>query len=421
MLFEVISVFLTPVIRIVDPWVNQLSNFFSSPKTQRFLVKAIVSSVVFLGLLATAVFAYGSFYMIHIPKVAHDAPVFLQYSQESSQLTAEVLFTDYKPTQFLRYGQGYDVVFDLHVPTSEQNTALVFDSRVGNFMVQVELQNAQGETLHKSARSAILKYQSPLLRFMCTIWKAVPLLLNLVDESQTISVKMIERVVENYDNPITHASVTISSPKLQIYSAMLRLDARFEGLRYFMYYWSTTTAVVFVILFFLWEVVFSFIAWKVLVSWWNQRTRFLEEPQVVPTKMEDDPWELVNPKITKPDDEVEGDESDAEIKTALSEVETMVESLVESKNHKHLHASSFRDVDSAIETSTYNNSDILNEVKHENEETALADEAEIESLLNRRHAPSIKRRKDVKIDDINEELDDSGATTSYDYRSSGHS
>ncbi|KAK9766377.1 hypothetical protein K7432_004596 [Basidiobolus ranarum] len=331
MLFEVISVFLTPVIRIVDPWVNQLSNFFSSPKTQRFLVKTFVSAVVFLGLLATAIFAYASFYMIHIPKVAHDAPVFLQYSSSSGPLSAEVLFTDYKPAQFLRYGQGYDVVLDVHVPSSEQNTAL------GNFMVQVQLRNAEGKVLHESARSAILKYQSPLLKLMCTIWKAVPLLLNLADESQTISVKMIERVVENYDDPITHAIVNISSPKLQIYSAKLRLDARFEGLRYFMYYWSTSTAAVFVVLFFLWEVVFSFIAWKVLVSWWNQRSRFLEEePQTVPTKMETDPWEMVDAKIAKLDDELEDEESDVEIKTALSEVETMVESLAESKNHKHV-------------------------------------------------------------------------------------
>lgn len=46
------------------------------------------------------------------------------------------------------------------------------------------------------------------------------------------------------DNPVTNVRVEIESRWLQLYSAKLRIQAEFMGLRYFMFYWPTLSATI---------------------------------------------------------------------------------------------------------------------------------------------------------------------------------
>ncbi|KAJ3057184.1 hypothetical protein HK097_011189 [Rhizophlyctis rosea] len=64
------------------------------------------------------------------------------------------------------------------------------------------------------------------------------------------------------ENPVHHAVVQISTNKLQIYSCRLHIHARFQGLRYFMYHWRLTTAIVFISTILFWEAYVLRKSWK---------------------------------------------------------------------------------------------------------------------------------------------------------------
>ena len=63
--------------------------------------------------------------------------------------------------------------------------------------------------------------------------------------------------------PITGAFVRLSNPRVQIYSAYLKFDAHFRGLRYYMYYWFFTTAFLYVSFMISLQIVML-----ILVSYW---------------------------------------------------------------------------------------------------------------------------------------------------------
>ncbi|RCH81209.1 hypothetical protein CU098_000904, partial [Rhizopus stolonifer] len=56
--------------------------------------------------------------------------------------------------------------------------------------------------------------------------------------------------------------ITLSTPKLQLYSAQLNVIADFRGLRYYMYHQRMTTAFIFIVLFTSIEVIFAIAAWN---------------------------------------------------------------------------------------------------------------------------------------------------------------
>ena len=46
------------------------------------------------------------------------------------------------------------------------------------------------------------------------------------------------------DNPVTNVKIEIESKWLQLYSAKLRIQAEFTGLRYFMFHWPVVSATI---------------------------------------------------------------------------------------------------------------------------------------------------------------------------------
>jgi len=99
----------------------------------------------------------------------------------------------------------------------------------------------------------------------------IPLVLGFTKEDQKLKVVMFENMIESAEKPITKALITLSNSNLEVYSAQIRLDAHFRGLRYFMYYHSIPTAITFMLMFLTWEMLFSIIAWRSFVSWWQRK------------------------------------------------------------------------------------------------------------------------------------------------------
>ncbi|KAF8953430.1 Berardinelli-Seip congenital lipodystrophy 2 (seipin) [Haplosporangium bisporale] len=230
----------------------------------------MIGLFVLLLLVGVSVAAYLSFYWIYIPQRGHVGQVHLQYEKPrlpgimTSGPSAEIDFSrGGRYGQFLRADQAYDISVNLAVPTSEQNVA------IGNFMVAVTLLRADGKIIMTSSRPAILTYQSQPLRLMRTAWKAVPLVLDWSKEDQVLKVPMIENYVEDSANPVTRAYIEISHPDLQVYRSTIHIDAHFHGLRYFMYYWKVSTALVFMAVFIFWEIIFSVVTWQVLAGWFG--------------------------------------------------------------------------------------------------------------------------------------------------------
>jgi len=130
---------------------------------------------------------------------------------------------------------------------------------------------AKNETVQYSSRPCILTYQSGLFRVIYTFWRLIPLVLGFTKEDQQLKIVMFENMIESAEKPITKALITISSSNLDVYDAQIRLDAHFRGLRYFMYYHSIPTAITFMSMFLTWEILFSIIAWRSFVSWWQRK------------------------------------------------------------------------------------------------------------------------------------------------------
>ncbi|RKP09328.1 putative adipose-regulatory protein-domain-containing protein [Thamnocephalis sphaerospora] len=257
-----------PIADAVDPYVRRATSSLFSPRTQGVVVKLVVALFAFTAMIGAAVVAYAGFYYFYVPKVAHSAPVYLQYGQVRGRCSCAVAAAAVmmkRLTKLLSHDQGYDVTMDMYVPNSDRN----YD--IGNFMVRVDLVSDDNAIIHSSSRPAILTYQSPLLRLINTVARVFLLVPGWSMEAQALTLRLMEGVSDSYDAPITHAIVTISDARLMVYEANLHLRAHFKGLRYLMYYWSVPTGIVFVGTFVLWSLLFAAIAWRSLAQWWNAR------------------------------------------------------------------------------------------------------------------------------------------------------
>ncbi|KAF9152532.1 Berardinelli-Seip congenital lipodystrophy 2 (seipin) [Linnemannia schmuckeri] len=269
-LFEILQFFITPLLSLLEPYVQQVIQWLTSSALHRKVIKFFIGLTVLLFLVGVSLAAYLSFYWIYIPQRGHVGQVHLQYDRPTVPgvighgPSAEIDFTrGGRYDQFLRGDQAYDISLNLHVPTSEKNVA------IGNFMVVVTLLRADGKTIMTSSRPGILTYHSAPLKLMKTAWKAVPLVLDWSKEDQIIKLPLIENYVEDSSNPVARAFVEISTPDLQVYKSSIHIDAHFHGLR------QISTALVFMAVFIFWEIIFSVVTWQVLASWFGSDSEAL--------------------------------------------------------------------------------------------------------------------------------------------------
>jgi len=90
----------------------------------------------------------------------------------------------------------------------------------------------------------MLKYRSWLLKILDTLFYAPLYLLDFSDQKQLRKVQLFTNYQESPYKRTSLISINIDNPQLQIYNAQLVLKAQFRGLKYYMYNWPLTTAVI---------------------------------------------------------------------------------------------------------------------------------------------------------------------------------
>ncbi|KAJ2480466.1 hypothetical protein IWW56_002410 [Coemansia sp. RSA 2131] len=239
---------------------TRLTNALSARTGLSLAVCTLLAGAATVTIILSSTMLYGVFYKLYVPQLLHSAPVYFQYSANTTALVNFVPSSNYK---FLSTSQAYSVSLDLDVPTSDLNRDL------GSFMVDLELRDRHAHAIHLSSRPSILPYESQLVRTMRTLVRSVPLALGLIDERTRLCVRLVDDVYDKHFSPVTSAWIALSKP-VQVYSAKIIIRAQFSGLRYWMYYWRVPTALVFIVVAVAWQLVLTVVAWSVLEAYANR-------------------------------------------------------------------------------------------------------------------------------------------------------
>ena len=76
---------------------------------------------------------------------------------------------------------------------------------------------------------AMINYKSSLLHTLSTLVFSLPFLLGIWRQEQYIDILLYEAYYEPYGDGSISATVSILNPRIQLYSAMLTIDANFGG------------------------------------------------------------------------------------------------------------------------------------------------------------------------------------------------
>ncbi|XP_063294718.1 seipin isoform X1 [Pelobates fuscus] len=215
-------------------------------RIRRLVLQAGLLVCAGIFLLWVSVFLYGSFYYSYMPTVKFSSPVHYQYSSSCnppagilcSFPTANVSLMKNNRDRVLMHGQPYHISMELQLPESIVNQDL------GMFMVSMSCYTRGGKQISHTARSAILHYKSPLLRTLETITLLPLLLVGLSEQKQSLEVELFSSYREDSYVPTIGAVIEIQSVRIQIYNAELRVHAHFTGLRYLLYHYPISSAVI---------------------------------------------------------------------------------------------------------------------------------------------------------------------------------
>eukprot|EP00041_Stephanoeca_diplocostata_P029263 m.860118 g.860118 ORF g.860118 m.860118 type:complete len:450 (-) comp23527_c0_seq10:351-1700(-) len=253
----------------VEDWLS--AQWTSYERLKELALKAIFYSIILIvfawAISILSVLLYSIFYFFYVPTALHRFPLHFNYgcaeTLETGPIAAVRLTED--SSQLLARNQGYDVYFNAVLPESGKN----FES--GMFMVTLALASSRTaateaarcsayvdchrsygqkhdiQSLHDMqspyestttiSRSTVLKYRSWLHHAMRTFVFSVPLILGVVDESQTVELPLFDNVFDNATQPYTWAAVSISKTSVQLYTSELRFHAHFTGATYLMHDW----------------------------------------------------------------------------------------------------------------------------------------------------------------------------------------
>ncbi|XP_076015634.1 seipin-like [Genypterus blacodes] len=221
-----------------------------------FFQTVIVAFVIFL-VLWLATFLYGSFYFSYMPKVAYSTPVHYYYrtdceSQASfhcSYPVANVSLTMNKK-HVLTFSQAYRFSLVLEMPDSLANQEL------GMFMIRTTCFSQDGDRVTSSHRSSkqqlsssssrfsMLRYRSDLLRIFGTLLLLPAFLTGVSEQSQVLEVELFSEYVDDPYSPSVSAVIEILSNKVQIYSSQLNIHAHLTGIRYLLFNFPISSALV---------------------------------------------------------------------------------------------------------------------------------------------------------------------------------
>ncbi|RXG58187.1 Seipin [Armadillidium vulgare] len=99
-------------------------------------------------------------------------------------------------------------------------------------------------TFREEKKSTMLRYKSPLVKTLYSLFYAPFLVPGLWEEAQTLSTKVISDFEVVPDSPLEAIRVTLESYDLDIYEASLIVQAKLKGYRYFMYHYPIASFLV---------------------------------------------------------------------------------------------------------------------------------------------------------------------------------
>ncbi|KAM9438821.1 seipin-like isoform 5-T5 [Salvelinus alpinus] len=215
-------------------------------RARRTLLQAAILSCVLVLLVWVAIFLYGSFYYSYMPTVSFSTPVHYHYSTDCDASNsvlcsfpmANISLLKNGKDQVMIYGQPYRISLELEMPESPVNEHL------GMFMIKMSCYTKDGQTVAAVARSAMLHYRSGLLQTLNTLLFSPLLLTGMTEQKQLVEVELFSDYKANSYQPTVGAVIEIQSRRVQIYSAQLRIHAFFTGVRYLLYNFPLTSAVI---------------------------------------------------------------------------------------------------------------------------------------------------------------------------------
>ncbi|XP_053175207.1 seipin-like [Scomber japonicus] len=215
-------------------------------KARRTLFQAAILLCVLVLLLWVSIFLYGSFYYSYMPTVSFSTPVHFYYTSDCdasesalcSFPTANISFMKNERDQVMAFGQPYRISLDLEMPESPVNEHL------GMFMVKMTSYTKSGKPVSSVGRSTMLHYRSSLLQTLSTLLFSPLLLTGIAEQKQLVEVELFSDYKTNAYQPTIGAVIEIQSKRVQIYSSQLRIHAYFTGIRYVLYNFPLTSAVI---------------------------------------------------------------------------------------------------------------------------------------------------------------------------------
>ncbi|KAI1977718.1 hypothetical protein LOZ53_002373 [Ophidiomyces ophidiicola] len=228
--------------------------------------RAYVGTLFFVAavgfLFCVSIASYCAFYYNFVPQISVERPVHLQFGFGNPIGTVAI-------GPGLAHSQAYDVSVILYLPRTPSNLA------AGNFMVDLTLLEAHhsvdsnSSTIRRSRRPAILPYASPLVDTARRLSRMPLFILNWKREAEVLNVVMMERMEFLKGKKSLPRTVRLeihSEERMQFYTASVRFDARFTGLRWLMYKWRVLSFVIFSSTFWLTSVAAMSSVWMAINS-----------------------------------------------------------------------------------------------------------------------------------------------------------
>ncbi|KAJ7307614.1 hypothetical protein JRQ81_009661 [Phrynocephalus forsythii] len=167
-------------------------------RVRRTVLQTAILLCVLLLLLWISVFLYGSFYYSYMPTVSYVSPVHYRFRTDCSNSGSELC----------------------SFPTA--NVSFIKDTR---------------------DQKAMLHYRSSLLQILDTLAFATLFLAGFTEQKQTVEVELFSNYKEDSYTPTVGAVIEIQTTRIQIYGSQLRIHAHFTGLRYLLYNFPVTSAI----------------------------------------------------------------------------------------------------------------------------------------------------------------------------------
>ncbi|XP_008325132.1 seipin [Cynoglossus semilaevis] len=203
-----------------------------------------------------AVFLYSSFHYSYMPNAAFSAPLHYYFRTDCESPSSFLCSYPVANISLMRnkkhvltFGQSYQITLQLEMPESPVNQEL------GMFMIRTTCFSQSGQVSSSarstrqmlstsSTRSSILRYRSDLLRTLGTLFFLPAFLIGAAEQKQVLEVELFSDYTDDPYAPSINAVIEILSDKVQIYSSQLYIHAHFTGLRYLLFYYPVTSALV---------------------------------------------------------------------------------------------------------------------------------------------------------------------------------